>query len=241
MKRLARQVAVVTGAYGGIGKSLSLRLAAEGASVCLVGRRADRLAVAVRGVAKLGGRCTTYAADLALESDIKGLKEYIEGEFGSLNVLVHSAGVIALGRLDELGVEDLDRLYRVNVRAAYMLTCALLPMLKAHQGQIVFMNSSMGLTARAGIGHYAASKHALKAITDSLREEINPDGVRVLSVFLGRTASPIQAKVFEVEGRPYRPGQLIQPQDVAAVVADTLCLPRTVEVTEIRMRPMKKT
>jgi len=92
----------------------------------------------------------------------------------------------------------------------------------------------------ARVGRCAASKHALRAIADSLQDEVNPNGVRVLSVFLGRTASPMQADNHRAEKRPYRPEWLIQPQDVAAVVLDALRLPRTAEVTEIRMSPMRR-
>jgi NADP-dependent 3-hydroxy acid dehydrogenase YdfG len=241
MSELGGQIAVVTGASGGIGRAVSLRLAAEGATVCLVGREAGRLAPVARSAEEAGGRCVSYTADLTVDSHIDELRQRIEREFGWLDILVHSAGVITLGRLDAVGVDDLDSHYRINVRAADRLTCSFLPTLKARRGQVVFMNSSAGLTARAGNGRYAASKHALRAIADSLRDEVNPDGVRVLSVFLGRTASPMQADVHRAEGRPYRPELLMQPEDVAAVVVNALRLPRTAEVTDIRMRPMRKT
>jgi NADP-dependent 3-hydroxy acid dehydrogenase YdfG len=241
MSELGGQIAVVTGASGGIGRAVSLRLASEGATVCLVGRDAGRLAAVGRSAEEAGGRCVSYTVDLAVDSHVDGLRQRIEREFGWLDILVHSAGGIALGRLEEVGVDDVDWHYKINVRAADLLTCSLLPMLKARRGQVVFMNSSAGLTARAGIGRYAASKHALRAIADCLRDEVNPDGVRVLSVFLGRTASPMQAEVHRAEGRPYRPEQLMQPEDVAAVVVNALRLPRTAEVTDIRMRPMRKT
>ena len=90
------------------------------------------------------------------------------------------------------------------------------------------------------MGQYAATKHALKAIADSLREEMNAEGVRVLNIFLGRTATPMQAKVHELEGREYRPESLVQPEDVASVVIHALSMPRTVEITEISMRPRIK-
>jgi NADP-dependent 3-hydroxy acid dehydrogenase YdfG len=98
----------------------------------------------------------------------------------------------------------------------------------------------VGLNAVAHIGQYAATKHALRAVADSLRAEVNPAGVRVLSVFLGRTATPMQATVHQMEGRAYRPELLIQPQDVATLVLNTLSLPRTAEVTDIHLRPMIK-
>jgi len=240
MSALEGQIAVVTGAGGGIGEALSLGLAAEGVMVCLVGRRADRLAAVAKRAADRGGRCVSWPADLTVDAEIEALSARLDRDLGAVDILIHSAGVITLGRVEDAGVEEMDRQYRVNVRAAYALTSTLLPGLKKRQGEIVFMNSSVGLAARAGVGPYAATKHALHAIADSLRDEVNGDGVRVLSVFLGRTATPMQAAIHRVEGRAYRPEDLMQPADVAQVVISALKLPRTAEVTEIRIRPMRK-
>jgi short-subunit dehydrogenase len=113
-------------------------------------------------------------------------------------------------------------------------------MICSRKGQIVFLNSTAGLRARANVSQYAATKHALKAVADSLREEVNPAGVRVLSLFLGRTATPMQASVFAAERREYNPGILMQPEDVAEVVVNALVLPRRAEITEISMRPAIK-
>jgi NAD(P)-dependent dehydrogenase (short-subunit alcohol dehydrogenase family) len=138
-------------------------------------------------------------------------------------------------------VEDLDAQYAINVRAPYILTKSLLPFIKSNQGQIVFVNSSAGLSAkRPEVGQYAATKHALKAIADSLREEVNPSGIRVLSIYLGRTATPMQEALYRKEGKDYHPGSLIQPHDVACAVVQALMLPVTVEVTEVSLRPMLK-
>jgi NADP-dependent 3-hydroxy acid dehydrogenase YdfG len=90
------------------------------------------------------------------------------------------------------------------------------------------------------VGPYAATKHALKAFADSFREEVNAEGLRVLSVYLGRTASPMQARIHALEGKAYHPEYLLQPSDVAAVVLNALCLPRTAEVTDISLRPLRK-
>jgi NADP-dependent 3-hydroxy acid dehydrogenase YdfG len=113
-------------------------------------------------------------------------------------------------------------------------------MIKCRKGQIVFINSSSGRHAKANAGHYGATKHALKGFADSLREEVNASGVRVLSLFLGRTATPMQAAIHEFEGRSYRPDALIQPEDVAFVVAASLSLARNAEITDISMRPLAK-
>jgi NAD(P)-dependent dehydrogenase (short-subunit alcohol dehydrogenase family) len=182
----------------------------------------------------------SYAADVGRATDIDGVAAKLRADFAQADLLVHCAGAIALGTVEEAQVQDLDRQYETNVRGPFLLTKALLPLLKVREGQVVFVNSTAGLVARAGVSHYAASKHALRALAESLREEVNPDGVRVLSVFLGRTATPMQAGLHEAEGKPYAPERLIQPDDVASIVLCALSLPRTAEVTEIRVRPMKK-
>jgi NADP-dependent 3-hydroxy acid dehydrogenase YdfG len=233
MTHLANQVAVVTGANSGIGKALTLALAAQGATVCLVGRRME----ALQSVAKQalnGSVC--YEADLELDPDIAALIANIKQEVKRVDILVHSAAVIRLSSFECARADQLDWHYKINVRAPYLLTQGLLPMIKARQGQIVFMNSTAGLRAGAKASQYAATKHALKAIADSLRDEVNAAGVRVLSLFLGRTASPMQASVHEMEHRKYFPEVLMQPEDVAAVVVNALILPRTAEVTEVSMR-----
>jgi NADP-dependent 3-hydroxy acid dehydrogenase YdfG len=103
---------------------------------------------------------------------------------------------------------------------------------------VVFINSSLGLGAKAQLAHYAASKHGLKALADGLRQEVNGDGIRVLSVFLGRTAGDMQRGVHAREGRVYEEDRLIQPGDVASVVLAALALSRTAEVTDVSIRPM---
>jgi NADP-dependent 3-hydroxy acid dehydrogenase YdfG len=233
------QIAVVTGASSGIGEAIAMGLAAQGVTLCLVGRRMETLE-AIASRARVSAQAHSYQVDLTRDKDIHELTARLQQDFGSIDMLIHSAGVIARGRIEIASVEDFDRQYRTNVRAPYLLTQASLPLLRARRGQIIFINSSVGLTAKADVAQYAATKHALKAIADSLRAEVNADGMRVLSVFLGRTASPMQAAVHEDEGRTYRPEQLLQPEDVATVVIQVLALPRTAEVTDIQIRPLQR-
>ena len=137
-------------------------------------------------------------------------------------------------------MQQLDALYQINVRATFLLTQVLLPLLKSRQGQIVFMNSSQGLQARVNTGLYAATQHALKAIGDSLRQEINAEGVRVLTIYPGRTATPRMQAIYQREGRPYRPELLLQPEDIANFVLHALQMPRTAEITNLEIRPLLK-
>jgi len=240
MQPVHDRVAVVTGASSGIGKAITLQLAGPGVFLYLVGRRHETLEEVAREAAGAGARCECVIADLKDDPSVQHLAHRVEADVGRLNVLIHCAGVIALSEMHNADVGDLDLQYRTNVRAPYLLTQALLPMLVRAQGQVVFINSSAGLSARSNLGQYAATKHALRAIADSLRSEVNEQGVRVLSVFLGRTATPMQGSVHQLEGQPYHPERLIQPEDVASTVIHALSLPRSVEVTDISLRPMQK-
>jgi NADP-dependent 3-hydroxy acid dehydrogenase YdfG len=234
---LQDRTCVVTGASSGIGRAIAIALASAGATVCAVARRRDELEVTASR-ANGTGRFALYEVDLLAEEEPEQLAEALLSRGGGLDILVHSAGTISIGDLETASVHDLDRQYAANVRAPYVLTQALLPALRATQGQIVFINSTVGLAARANVAQYAATKHALKAIADGLREEINPHGVRVVSVYPGRTATPLQATVHQIEGKPYDPDRLMQPEDVASVVLNALTLPRSTEVTDLMVRPM---
>jgi NADP-dependent 3-hydroxy acid dehydrogenase YdfG len=240
MEVFTDQIALVTGASSGIGQAIALALAAQGAVLCLVGRRVERLKAVADSLPATAARVECYRADLTQDQDIRALAASLARDCGALDLLIHSAGVYALGAIEAAPVEDFDWQYRTNVRAPYLITQALLPMLRSRRGQVVFMNSTAGTRAPAHVGQYAATKHALKAIADSLREEVNTDSIRVLSVMLGRTATPMQAAICEMEGRTYRPELLLQPEDVAAVVINALSLPRSAEVTDISIRPLIK-
>jgi NADP-dependent 3-hydroxy acid dehydrogenase YdfG len=240
MNTLHGHIAVVTGAGSGVGQAIAYALATQGAALCLVGRTPATLEATACSVNHTKVATCCYPTDLTHDEAVQALAEQLHREWDAIDILVHSAGVYAMGKLEVTPVTELDLQYRTNVRAPYLLTQALLPLLRRRQGQVVFINSSVGLMARGQVGPYAASKHALKALADSFREEVNAEGVRVLSVYLGRTASPMQAMIHAMEGKVYHPEYLLQPSDVAAVVLNALCLPRTAEVTDIHIRPMRK-
>lgn len=232
--------AVITGANSGIGRAIAVAIASTGGSICLVGRDSQRLE-AVAKIARADARTVLIQeADLNADAAVENLAHRVRQEFATLDVLVHCAGAFSMGAIEKTPVQQLDALYRTNVRMPFVLTQKLLPLLKAGQGQIVFINSSQGLDARANTGPFAATQHALKAITDSLRREVNADGVRVLSIFPGRTATPRMKALYEIEGHPYQPELLLQAEDIAQVVLSSLLLPRTAEITNVEIRPRIK-
>jgi NADP-dependent 3-hydroxy acid dehydrogenase YdfG len=238
--KLKNQTAVVTGAGTGIGKSIAMALAGEGATLLLVGRRADALDSTRCELLAFTNEAHVCVCDLSDDRDIARLRAEILARSNRVDILVHSAGGIALGRLESMPVQEFDRQFDVNVRAPFLLTQSLLPAIKAAHGQIVFINSSVVAQAKEEVGAYAASKHALRALVDVLRMEVNNDGVRVLSVFPGNTASPMQDAVQKHTGRRIATEYLLQPEDVAGTVVNALTLPRTAEVTDIHIRPFRK-
>jgi NADP-dependent 3-hydroxy acid dehydrogenase YdfG len=177
---------------------------------------------------------------LTRDEDIRAMAEDLQRGNGSVDILVHCAGEIHHAQHADASIADLDAQYHSNVRGPYLLTKSLLPLLRVSAGQVVFINSTSGLRASARAGQFAATQHAMKAIADSLRDEVNSYGIRVLCVFPGRTATPRTERLFQEEGKPYRPDLLIQPEDVATMVVHALKMPRTAEVTEITIRPLVK-
>jgi NAD(P)-dependent dehydrogenase (short-subunit alcohol dehydrogenase family) len=228
-------VALVAGASGDIGRAIAFGLLGAGAEVFMLGRSLARLA-APPLPENFRDRCHFLAADLTDNDAITRINAEISSK-RRLDVLVLSSGIY------ERSHEPAVFLHQIaaNLFGPYALLQQALPLLIAAQGQVVFVNSSQALKATAGLGQYAATKHAMKAVADSLRDEVNPHGVRVMSLYLGRTAGERQRAIFAAEGRPYPPERLSQPADVAGLVLSLLRLPRTSEVTDVVMRPLQKT
>jgi NADP-dependent 3-hydroxy acid dehydrogenase YdfG len=197
-----------------------------------VGRREDALRAASD---ELGG-AAFILADLATE---EGRRAVVSAVPPVLHVLVHSAGAYLRGPVAEIEANAWAHLDIVNLHAPLLLTAACLPALKEGEGHVVFINSTAGLQAGPNVSAYAAGKHALRAAADALRQEVNREGIRVLSVFPGRTDTPMQAALLAQEGRTAPPDRLLDPADVAAMIVAAIALPHSAEVTEIMIRPSR--
>jgi short-subunit dehydrogenase len=241
MGAFSNQVAVITGASSGIGKSISLILAGNGATVCLVGRNLARLEEVARKIQTPASLVICREADLSLDNDIEDLVGNIFRDFKGVDILIHSAGSFSRGPVETSSLEVWDQQFRVNARAPYAITKALLPLLRICKGQIVFINSTVAFgNGRANLAQYIATKHALKVVADSLREEVNSDGIRVLSVYPGRTDTPMQAAIHKMEKKEYKAEKMMHPDNVAETVVAALSLSRRAEITDIIVRPMSK-
>jgi NADP-dependent 3-hydroxy acid dehydrogenase YdfG len=136
--------------------------------------------------------------------------------------------------------EDLTRQFNVNFFSAFRLISLMIPCLKANRGQIIIINSSIVKSAKEDLSLYGASKHALAGFTESLRNEVNPLGIRVVNVVPGKTATGMQEQLAQMSNSAYNSGIMIQPYDIAYTVLGVLKLPQTAEITDIFIRPMNK-
>ncbi len=226
-----RPLALVTGASRGIGAAVARALAPR-YDLLLGGRDGDALA-AMAG--ELPGS-RPWPVEL---TDPEALAAATAG-IGSLDVLVHSAGVSHIGTVADTPAAVWRGQFEVNVVAIAELTRLLLPALRAARGHVVLINSGAGLSARPGWGAYAASKFALRAFGDSLRAEEAPNGVRVTSVHPGRTATDMQRAVRVAEDAPYEPTRYLAPESVAGVVLVAVAAPQDAHLTQVVLRPVER-
>ncbi|MFF4475089.1 SDR family oxidoreductase [Streptomyces sp. NPDC001599] len=223
---------VITGAGSGIGAAVARRLHERGDEIVLHARdagRAKELAAALPGARTLVGDLAE-PGKLSWAFSHQSLPDRVDS-------LLHIAGVVDLGAVGDLTPKTWLNQLNVNLVAPAELTRLLLPQLRVAQGHVLFVNSGSGLNAHAGWAAYGASKHGLKALADALRQEEHANGVRVTSVYPGRTASPMQAKVHQQEGKDYDPAKWIDPESVATTILMALDLPRDAEVNDLTVRP----
>ncbi len=179
-KRLAGKVAIVTGASRGIGRAISLALAAEGATVVLAARSMDKLSRAAEQVAAAGGKAQIAPTELTEEDSIKNLIRVTSEKLGRLDILVNCAGVTHSAQLQKTATADWQRCMWVNARAPFILCREALPILKrAPKAYIINIASVVGVKGYPLQSAYTSSKHALRGMTISLAEELRGTNVRV--------------------------------------------------------------
>ncbi|MDB1088363.1 SDR family oxidoreductase [Streptomyces sp. ACA25] len=223
---------VITGAGSGIGAAVAGRLAARGDELWLWARDAGR----ARELRERFPGARTLAGDLADPERLswalshQPLPERVDS-------LLHIAGVVELGAVGELTPAVWNATLAANLVAPAELTRLFLPQLRQAAGHVLFVNSGAGLHANAQWSAYAASKHGLKALADALRAEEKANGVRVTSVYPGRTATPMQEKVHRQEGKSYEADRWMTADSVATTVLTALDLPPGTEIVDLSVRP----
>lgn len=217
---------LVTGASRGIGAATA-RALSEHHDLVLAGRDT----AALQAVADDCRSARVVTADLATA----GGPGLAAAGIDSLDGLVHCAGIAELGRIADTDADQWRRAYEINVVAVVELTRALLPALRAAGGHVVVVNSGAGYTAKAGWAPYAASKFALRAVTDALRDE-EPD-LRVTSVHPGRVDTDMQRAIVAGEGGDYDPSAFLTPESVATAIRHALEATPDAHPTEVILRP----
>ncbi|MDQ3402853.1 MAG: SDR family oxidoreductase [Actinomycetota bacterium] len=221
-----RPLALITGASRGIGAAVARSLA-DTHSLMLGGRDVE----ALRKLADELPDARPWPVEL---TDLTALTAATSG-LDELDVLVHSAGVARVGPLTGVSAGLWRSTFEVNVVAVAELTRLLLPALRSTRGRVVLINSGAGRSANAGWGPYAASKFALRAYADVLREEETE--IRVTSVFPGRTGTDMQRGVREDEGGAFEPDLYLSVETVAAAVRTAVLAPEDAHLTELVLRP----
>ncbi|MVA76446.1 SDR family oxidoreductase [Auraticoccus sp. F435] len=222
-----RPVALVTGGSRGIGLAVARELA-DDHDLLLGGRDPEQL----EEVCGTLPHARPFVVDLADEEATARAAEAV----GDVDVLVHSAGVEASGRVEELTRERWRQVLELNLVAVADLTRLLLPGLRRRSGQVVMINSGSGFFTTPGGGLYSASKFALRALADTLREE-ERGRVRVVSVHPGRVDTDMQRRLQTGHGREYDPGEHMRPESVAAAVAMAVRTPPDAVVESLSIRP----
>jgi short-subunit dehydrogenase len=219
---------LITGAGSGIGEAAARSLRDRGDRLLLLSRSEERAAQ----LAVEFPDADTIVADLA---DPAGLEQVLTRANlpDRLDSLLHVAGAVELSAVAALPVGQLREQLDVNLVAPAVLTRACLPALRRAQGTVVFVNSTSGLRANPAWSAYAASKFGLRGFADALRSEEAEHGVRVTSVFPSRTATPMQEKVHDQEGKDYDASDWITPETVADAIVHVLDVPPEATIPEL--------
>lgn len=180
LKPLNQQVIVITGASSGIGLATARRAAERGARVVMASRDDHDLAAAVGAIRDSGGEASHYVVDVGDEGAVRGLAQHVVAEFGQLDTWVNNAGVSIYGRIEEVPLEEARRLFDTNYWGVVNGSLAALPHLRARGGALINVGSVLSDTGYPLQGHYAASKHAVKGFTDSLRLEVEESDAPVV-------------------------------------------------------------
>lgn len=239
MGLLEGKVALVTGASSGIGEATALALADEGAKVALAARRADRLQ-ALKD--KLGDQAITVDLDVTDEAQCQAAVATTVEAFGQLDIVVNNAGLMLLGKIEGADTEDWRRMIHTNVLGLMYVTHAALPHLLASKGLLVNMSSVAGRQARLGSGAYNASKWAVNAFSESLRQEVTARGVRVVLIEPGMVATELGDHITDAAakaGLEKRREQMtpMVADDIARAVLYAVTQPQHVAINEILVRP----
>jgi len=235
------KVVVITGASSGIGRSAAELLASRGAIVVLGARRVDGLASVAEGIRATGGRVAYMPTDVTRRADVQALVDLACSQFGGIDVLVSNAGIGPISPFDALMVDDWDAMIDVNIKGVLYGIAAALPVFRRQaRGHFVNVISTAGLKVVPAMGVYAATKNAVRTITEALRQEAGPH-LRVTEVSPGMIATNFAASMTDPAMRAAtetRSAAIAIPAEaIASGIAYAIDQPHEVDVGSIVIRP----
>jgi len=227
---LSGKIAVVTGAGSGIGKAIAIELAGQGARVCLIDLNKEGAEATAHQIVNNKNFAKVYACNVASQKEITEVINQIAKDFGAINILVNSAGVSHIGKLENTTEADFDRLYQVNVKGVYNSMHAAIPFMKK-QKQGVILNLA-SVAASVGVGErfaYSMTKGAVLSMTISVAKDYVQEGIRCNCISPGRVHTPFvdgflkanypgkEEEMFEKLSRTQPIGRMGKPEEIASL------------------------
>jgi len=239
MSTLSGQVALITGASRGIGKGLARACRGAGMRVVLSARGAKELEALARELDPEGGAVLTVPGDVADRAYCERLVAEAEKSFGGIDVLINNAGLAIAGKIVETRPEDVETMVRVNFLGAYYCTRFTLPgMILRGRGHVVLMDSVAGIKYSPGGSIYSATKFALRALGEALRNEVQAHNIKVTVIYPGVTLTtyfdPANPQAIPA---PMPLESMLTPEDVASATLSVLGLPDRVSINTVVLRP----
>ncbi len=229
MKRKLRGLSVVvTGASSGIGRETALKLAERGARLGLNARREDALDEVARLCRERGAECQVFPADVGIPEQAAALARETVAALGQVDVWINNAGIYVMGTVEQTPMDAFERTMQVNFFGAVAATKAILPHFRARRGgMFVNVSSAIGLVTAPYLAAYSASKHALKAFSEALRDEVRDLNIDVSVIYPTSTDTPLFEHTANYTGKAVKPAEPVyQVSDVAEAILDTIQSPR---------------
>jgi NADP-dependent 3-hydroxy acid dehydrogenase YdfG len=240
MLNVENKVIVITGASSGIGEATAKLLAKHGARVVLGARRSDRLEAIAKEIRTAGGTAEYQTLDVTQRSQLEAIVQFAQSKFGRVDVLINNAGVMPLSALDQLKVDEWDRMIDVNIKGVLYGIAAALPVMKAQKaGQIINLSSIGGHAVSPTAAVYCATKFAVGAISEGLRQEVGGD-IRVTVISPGVTESELADSISDEaakKGMQEFRKVSIPAQAIARTILFAIEQPDDVDISEIIVRP----
>ncbi|RAI57078.1 SDR family oxidoreductase [Roseicella frigidaeris] len=242
---IAGKVIVITGASSGLGEASARLLSAEGATVVLGARREDRIKSLADALAAKGAKALAVPTDVTRRGDVQTLVDAAVQAYGRLDVMINNAGLMPQAPLERLDVADWDRMIDVNIKGVlYGIAAALPQMQRQKSGHFVNVSSVAGHKVGPGFAVYAATKHAVRALSEGLRQEVKPYNIRTTVISPGAVATELPNSVTDPEAaariRQFYAEAAIPADSFARAVAFAISQPEEVDINEILFRPTRQ-